>query len=105
MLRIEYKKGFNRGYVWPNPPKNPTEFRISLHWGELCTRKHWWEFWKHNYHKHSYDYSDLCKSLFIMKGLEVIVVDEGIEYLCRISDIWRQQVAGCEVIVRAEVVE
>lgn len=114
MITIEYERGFNLGYVWPNPPKKPKKFDMSFHWAGRCSSKKWWgkrsipNAYKQRtrgFHSHFLDHSSICKSLFILKGLEIIVVDDGIEYLCKLTEVYRHGIAKCLVIAKAEVIE
>jgi len=111
VITVEYEKGFNNGYVWPYPFKNATEFRIRLHWPDRCTTQSFWgrrstpnafKERTRGYHRHFIDHSELCKSLFILKGLEIIVVDEGKKYLCKLVKIKRWK---CLVHATAEIIE
>ena len=111
MVTVQYTSG-DAGYVWPNPPKKPTEFHISLHWPDRCSTTKWWgklstpnAFGERNrgYHSHQDDKSELCKSLFILGvGLDIIVIDDGIEHICEITKIHRRR---CQVIVIAKIKE
>ena len=114
MITVKYEKGFNLGYVWPNPPKKPKQFHISLHWAGRCSVKKWWgklsgknAFGQRSRGCHSdfLDHGNLCKSLFILKGLEIIVEDDGIEYLCKLTEVYRHAIAKCIVIAKAKIIE
>lgn len=114
MITIKYEKGFNLGHVWPNPPKKPKEFKISLHWAGRCSVKKWWgklsdknAFGQRTRGAHSdfFDHGELCKSLFILKGLEIIVIDDDIEYLCKLTEVRRHAIGRCMVMATAEIIK
>jgi len=108
-MRIERNEG-DWGYIWPEPFKDPKRFHISLHWPDRCSTTEWWgrlstpnafKERARGYHRHLADRTELCKSLCIYGDVDsVTVVDEGVEYLCKITKMLRRK---CEFIVLAEV--
>ena len=110
-MRIDRNKG-DWGYIWPEPFKDPKRFHISLHWPNRCSTTKWWgrlsspnafNERSRGYHSHLPDRSSLCKSLCIYSDAgEVTVVDEGVEYQCVITKMFRRTM--CEFIVLADVI-